>query len=198
MSFVVAIDGPAAAGKGTLARALAQRFGFAYLDTGLLYRTVGMKVRDGQEPVVAATSLHPDDLKRDDLRGIEAAQFASKVAVIPEVRHALLAFQRSFAAQAGGAILDGRDIGTVICPDADLKLFVTARAEVRAKRRWQELNGAEPYEDVLRAVIERDERDTNRSDAPLRPASDAHVLDTSDLSIEHVLQQASALVQTAR
>lgn len=198
MAFVVAIDGPAAAGKGTLARALAAHFGFQYLDTGLLYRAVGAKVAEGQEPLTAAQSLTVDDLARSDLRSVEAGQHASKVAALPEVRSALLAFQRTFANRDGGAVLDGRDIGTVICPNADVKLYITASAEVRAKRRWDELGQSESYEAVLAAVIERDERDMNRADAPLKPAADAHILDTSDLSIKDVLQTAITLVDNAR
>ncbi|NBR35221.1 MAG: (d)CMP kinase [Rhodobacteraceae bacterium] len=198
MSFVVAIDGPAAAGKGTLARALAAHFGFQYLDTGLLYRAVGAKVADGHEPLTAAQNLAVEDLARSDLRSVEAGQHASKVAVIPEVRSALLDFQRAFADRDGGAVLDGRDIGTVICPNANLKLYVTARAEVRAKRRWDELEQSESYDAILAAVIERDERDMNRADAPLKPAADAHILDTSDLSIKDVLQTAITLVNAAR
>ena len=198
MSFVVAIDGPAAAGKGTLARVLAAHFGFQYLDTGLLYRAVGAKVADGHEPLTAAQNLAVEDLARSDLRSVEAGQHASKVAVIPEVRSALLDFQRAFADRDGGAVLDGRDIGTVICPNANLKLYVTARAEVRAKRRWDELEQSESYDAILAAVIERDERDMNRADAPLKPAADAHILDTSDLSIKDVLQTAITLVNAAR
>jgi cytidylate kinase len=198
MSFVVAIDGPAAAGKGTLARALAAHFRFQYLDTGLLYRAVGAKVADGHEPLTAAQNLAVEDLARSDLRSVEAGQHASKVAVIPEVRSALLDFQRAFADRDGGAVLDGRDIGTVICPNANLKLYVTARAEVRAKRRWDELEQSESYDAILAAVIERDERDMNRADAPLKPAADAHILDTSDLSIKDVLQTAITLVNAAR
>jgi cytidylate kinase len=198
MAFVVAIDGPAAAGKGTLARALAAHFGFAYLDTGLLYRAVGAKVKEGQDPVHAARTLQPSDLARDDLRGVEAAQFASQVATIADVRTALLEFQRQFAAQEGGAVLDGRDIGTVICPNAHIKLFVTASPDVRARRRWAELGEAQPFVDILAAVKDRDERDMNRADAPLRPAQDAHLLDTSDMAIDEVLQHAIALVKNAQ
>ena len=198
MAFVVAIDGPAAAGKGTLARALAAHFGFAYLDTGLLYRAVGAKVKEGQDPVHAAQTLQPSDLARDDLRGVEAAQFASQVATIADVRTALLEFQRQFAAQEGGAVLDGRDIGTVICPNAHIKLFVTASPDVRARRRWAELGEAQPFDDILAAVKDRDERDMNRADAPLRPAQDAHLLDTSDMVIDEVLQHAIILVKNAQ
>lgn len=139
MSFTVAIDGPAAAGKGTISKAVAAHFGFAHLDTGLLYRAVGAKVLTGAEPIAAAEALMAEDLEADNLRTPEVAQAASKVAVIAEVRAALVAFQQTFARRAGGAVLDGRDIGTVICPDAEAKLFVTASAEVRAERRYLEL-----------------------------------------------------------
>lgn len=190
MIFTVAIDGPAAAGKGTISRAVAERFGFAHLDTGLLYRAVGMK---GGDPVAAARDMTPQDLARADLRTLAAGQAASKVAVMPEVRAALTEFQRAFARREGGAVLDGRDIGTVICPEAEVKLFVTASAEIRARRRWMELEG-EAFEDVLAQVRERDDRDMNRADAPMRAADDAVVLDTSDLSSEAAIAQALALV----
>ena len=193
MKFTVAIDGPAAAGKGTISKAVAADFGFAHLDTGLLYRAVGAKVTDGAEAIAAAESLTPEDLKRTDLRTMEAGQAASKVAVIPEVRAALVDFQRRFAAQAGGAVLDGRDIGTVICPDAEVKLFVTASAEVRAHRRWLEVGGDEAQ--VLAEVKERDDRDMNRADAPLKPAEDAVLIDTSDLSIEEAVAAAVAAIK---
>ncbi len=191
MKFTVAIDGPAAAGKGTISKAVAADFGFAHLDTGLLYRAVGAKVTDGAEAIAAAESLAPEDLKRTDLRTMEAGQAASKVAVIPEVRAALVDFQRRFAAQAGGAVLDGRDIGTVICPE--VKLFVTASAEVRAHRRWLEVGGDEAQ--VLAEVKERDDRDMNRADAPLKPAADAVLIDTSDLSIEEAVAAAVAAIK---
>jgi len=195
--FTVAIDGPAAAGKGTIGRAVAERFGFAHLDTGLLYRAVGAKVAEGADPV-AACALTPEDLARGDLRSAEAGQAASRVAAIPEVRAALLDFQRRFARRAGGAVLDGRDIGTVICPEAEVKLYVTASAEVRAGRRWQELGGEAaplPYPSVLAEVVERDARDMGRADAPLKPAVDALVLDTSALSIAEAVGRAVAAVQ---
>lgn len=189
MMFTVAIDGPAAAGKGTISRAVAARFGFAHLDTGALYRAVGVK---GGDPVAAARNLSPEDLARDDLRTLEAGQAASKVAVIPEVRQALLEFQRDFARREGGAVLDGRDIGTVICPAAEVKLFVTASPEVRAHRRWLEVGGDAAQ--VLAEVKERDERDMNRADAPLKPAADAVVIDTSTLSVEEAVAAACAEV----
>lgn len=189
MMFTVAIDGPAAAGKGTISKAVAAHFGFAYLDTGVLYRAVGAK---GGDPIEAARGLSPADLARDDLRTLEAGQAASRVAVIPEVRSALVAFQRDFARREGGAVLDGRDIGTVICPEAEVKLFVTASAEVRAKRRHAELGG--DYDVVLREVIERDMRDAGRADAPMRAAEDAKVLDTSELTIDQAVADAIALI----
>ncbi|WP_283176040.1 (d)CMP kinase [Gemmobacter sp. 24YEA27] len=198
MAFTVAIDGPAAAGKGTISRAVAERFGFAHLDTGALYRAVGVK---GGDPVAAARELTVADLARGDLRSLEAGQAASRVAVIPEVRAALLQFQHDFARRAGGAVLDGRDIGTVICPGAEVKLFVTARAEIRARRRWLELGGEaaeSDYETVLGEVRLRDERDMNRADAPLRPAADAVVIDTSDLGIGAASERAIAAVMAVR
>ena len=196
MTFTVAIDGPAAAGKGTISKAVAAKFGFAHLDTGLLYRAVGAKAADGFDPITAAETLNADDLSRDDLRSLAAGQAASKVAVIPEVRAALVDFQRRFAAQDGGAVLDGRDIGTVICPDAHVKLFVTASAEVRAHRRWLEVGGDEAQ--VLAEVRERDDRDMNRADAPLKPADDAILIDTSDLSIEDAIAAAVNAINAAR
>ncbi len=195
MIFTVAIDGPAAAGKGTISRRLADQFGFAHLDTGLLYRAVGAKVAGGAAPEMAAQNLTAADLARTDLRSHSAGQAASKVAVIPEVRSALVTFQREFARQSGGAVLDGRDIGTVICPDADLKLFITARPEVRAHRRYLELGGDEAL--ILNEIIERDSRDMSRADAPLRAAEDAVVIDTSDLDIEAAVRLATEHV-TAR
>lgn len=195
MIFTVAIDGPAAAGKGTISRRLADQFGFAHLDTGLLYRAVGAKVADGAAPEMAAQNLTAADLARTDLRSHAAGQAASKVAVIPEVRSALVTFQREFAHQSGGAVLDGRDIGTVICPDADLKLFITARPEVRAHRRYLELGGDEAQ--ILNEIIERDSRDMSRADAPLRAAEDAVVIDASDLDIEAAVRLAAEHV-TAR
>ncbi|MCB5411135.1 (d)CMP kinase [Pseudogemmobacter faecipullorum] len=197
MIFTVAIDGPAAAGKGTISRAVAAEFGFAHLDTGALYRAVGVK---GGDPIEAALSLTAGDLNRPDLRSLEAGQAASRVAVIPEVRAALLEFQRSFARREGGAVLDGRDIGTVICPGAEVKLFITASAAVRARRRWLELGGEaapKPFEAVLAEVIERDERDMNRTDAPLKPAKDAVLIDTSALSIGEAIAAALAPVAAA-
>ncbi|MES2539438.1 MAG: d(CMP) kinase [Pseudomonadota bacterium] len=189
MIFTVAIDGPAAAGKGTISRAVADRFGFRHLDTGLLYRAVAVK---GGNPVEAAQHLTPEDLCRDDLRSLEAGQAASRVAAVPEVRAALVAFQRRFARSEGGAVLDGRDIGTVICPEAEVKLYVTASPEVRAHRRWLELGGDAAR--VLAEVRERDARDMGRADAPLRPAADAVLIDTSNLGIDEAVAAAVAIV----
>lgn len=189
MIFTVAIDGPAAAGKGTISRAVAMRFGFRHLDTGLLYRAVGAI---GGDPVAAALALRPEDLARDDLRTLEAGQAASRVAVIPEVRAALVEFQRRLARSEGGAVLDGRDIGTVICPEAEVKLYITASAEVRAHRRWLEVGGDEAQ--VLAEVKERDARDMGRADAPLRAATDAVVIDTSEMGIDEAVEAACNMV----
>ncbi|QBX34891.1 (d)CMP kinase [Paracoccus liaowanqingii] len=193
MPFIIAIDGPAASGKGTISRALAAHLGFHHLDTGLLYRATGAK---GGDPVAAARGLTADDLARDDLRSAAAGQAASRIAAIPEVRAALVAFQHSFAAQEPGAVLDGRDIGTVICPGAQVKLYVTASDEVRAARRAAEL-GAEP-DRMLAELRERDLRDSQREVAPLRPAEDAVVLDTSSLSIGDAVARAIAEVARVR
>ena len=200
-SFTIAIDGPAAAGKGTISKAVAAALGVAHLDTGLLYRAVGVKTLEGTAAIEAAQCLEAKDLERADLRGPEAAQAASKVAVIPEVRAALVDFQRAFARRAGGAVLDGRDIGTVICPHAEVKLFVTASAEVRAQRRFLELSAkgqAETLEEVLADVKARDARDMNRAEAPLRPAEDAVIIDTSALSIEDAVAAALREIETRR
>jgi cytidylate kinase len=201
MAFCIAIDGPAAAGKGTISKAVAAHFGFAHLDTGLLYRAVGARVLAGEEAVAAAQALRAEDLQADGLRTPKVAQAASKVAVIPEVRAALVDFQRAFARRDGGAVLDGRDIGTVICPEAEAKLFVTASAEVRAERRWLELREKEPqvaFDIVLAEVRERDDRDMNRADAPLKPAQDAVRIDTSELNIQQAVAQAIAAIETKR
>ncbi|HBZ44506.1 MAG TPA: (d)CMP kinase [Maritimibacter sp.] len=201
MSFTVAIDGPAAAGKGTISKAVAAHFGFAHLDTGLLYRAVGKRLLSGEDAVLAAKDLRAEDLDVDGLRTPEVAQAASRVAVEPEVRQALVDFQRAFAARSGGAVLDGRDIGTVICPEAHAKLFVTASAEVRAERRFKELTegGLETdFDTVLADVKARDERDQSRATAPLKPADDAVTIDTSGLSIEAAIAAAVAVVQKAR
>ncbi|SET19671.1 (d)CMP kinase [Oceanicella actignis] len=203
--FVVALDGPAAAGKGTIARALAARFGFAHLDTGLLYRAVGRKALAAgggairpEDAIRAARALRAEDLQAPGLRDPQVGQAASQAAALPEVRAALLDFQRAFAARPGGAVLDGRDIGTVICPDADVKLFVTASDEVRARRRCAELRagGAEAtFEQVLEDLRRRDARDAAREAAPMKPAPDAVLLDTTKLSIDAAVAQAAALIE---
>ncbi|ODN71986.1 (d)CMP kinase [Methylobrevis pamukkalensis] len=204
--MIIAIDGPAAAGKGTLATRLAARLGLPYLDTGLLYRAIGRTMADAgadlDDPEAAglfARALRPEHLS-GDLRGRESGELASRVAVHPPVREALVAFQRDFAARPEGAVLDGRDIGTVICPDADVKLFVTASAEVRARRRTDELAAkgrAVDYERILAEVRERDERDSSRAAAPLKPAPDAVLLDTSALGIDEAFEAAVRIVETA-
>jgi cytidylate kinase len=202
LRFCVAIDGPAAAGKGTVSRALADRFGFAHLDTGALYRATGAKVlAAGGDPAdavaaeAAARSLAPGDLTGPHLRTGEAGEAASLVAAIPAVRAALLAFQQDFSRRPGGAVLDGRDIGTVVRPDADVKLFVTASAEARAARRAREL-GAD-YAATLAAVRARDARDAGRADAPMVRAADARLIDTTDLTIEQAVADAAAAVEQA-
>ncbi len=202
--MIIAVDGPAAAGKGTIARALAKHFGYHFLDTGALYRMVGLAaIRAGGEPITtpaaiaAALSLDPSSFTDAELRTEKVGAAASIVAVIPEVRAALLDFQRSFARKPPGAVLDGRDIGTVVCPDAHAKLFVTASAEVRARRRQKELGSAD-YEAVLVDIKARDERDSKRATAPLVAAKDAVVLDTSEMDIAAAVKAAIAAVEARR
>ncbi len=210
--MIVAIDGPAAAGKGTLARRIAKELNFAYLDTGIIYRATGMKVvhlgGNPEDPVAgekAARSLDPQTFDDPILRTDTAASAASKVSAIPAVRTALLDFQKSFAASPGGdyqgAVLDGRDIGTVVCPDAPAKLFITASMEVRAERRFKELQerGVEAiYARVLQDMKERDERDSSRATAPLTAAEDALVLDTSEMSADEVFKKALSFIAEKR
>lgn len=201
MIFTVAIDGPAAAGKGTIARAVARHFGMPHLDTGLLYRATGRRSLDGTDPVAAAASLGLADLEAEGLRSAEVAEAASRVAAMPEVRDALVAFQRRFARREGGAVLDGRDIGTVICPEAEAKIFVTADDATRAHRRWLELrpDRADLTEaEVLADLGARDARDASRHTAPMRPADDAQIFDTSRLSIDEAVARAIGLVEAAR
>ena len=198
MSFTIAIDGPAAAGKGTISKAVAAHFVMAHLDTGLLYRAVGAQVIAGSNPLKAARSLQTKDLQRPDLRSAEVAQAASQVAVNADVRAELLEFQRRFARLDGGAVLDGRDIGTVILPDAEVKLFVTADAAVRAQRRYKDLLecGFETsFKQVLSDVLARDTRDAGRATAPMVAAADAVVIDTSDMSTEVAIEAAISIVE---
>ncbi len=197
--MIIAVDGPAASGKGTIAKALASHFDLPYLDTGLLYRAVGVAtLRAGGDPshaddALSACGFDAELLNDVDLRGEAASMAASLASAHPEVRAALFERQRSFAKQAGGAVLDGRDIGTVIAPDAEAKLFVTATAEERARRRA--LDVTEDYSDVLADIQARDERDSGRAAAPLQRAKDADLLDTTNLSIDAAVQRAIALVE---
>jgi CMP/dCMP kinase len=197
--LVIAIDGPSASGKGTLAKRLAAHFGLPHLDTGLLYRAVGLKAaRGGQPPAEVATGLRLADLDDPELRTDETGQLGSRVAAIPEVRANLLRFQKEFASQGPGAVLDGRDIGTVICPDAPVKLFVTASPDSRAERRYQELRarGADTIKPrVLAEMAERDRRDSERAAAPLKAAPDAYHLDTSDMDADAAFAAALAFVE---
>ena len=203
--FVIAVDGPAASGKGTVAAQLARDLGLPYLDTGLLYRAVGHAAaqpgRSEADAVKLAQRLAPDSLDNPALRTREAGELASRVAVIPQVRQALFDFQRDFARRPGGAVLDGRDIGTVICPEAPAKLFVTARPEVRAERRWKQLAGqgeAVAFDDVLADIRIRDARDSGREAAPLVQAADAVLLDTSEMTIDQAADAARRIVEAAR
>lgn len=197
--LVIAVDGPAASGKGTIAKRLAAHFGLPHLDTGLLYRAVGWRsLQTGEAPAEVAARLGPGDLGDPALRGDEAGQQASKVGAIPQVRANLLKFQKEFSSQASGAVLDGRDIGTVICPDAPVKLFVTASTEVRAERRYRELRaqGVDTIRPrVLAEMAERDRRDSERAAAPLRAAPDAWLLDTSDMDVDTAVAAALAFIE---
>ena len=206
--MIIAVDGPAASGKGTLGKKLAAHYGLRHLDTGLLYRAVAKAVLDaGRQPsehvhaVAAAKALDPSRFDETALKSPQVGEASSIVSSIPEVRTALLDFQRRFAATPPGAVLDGRDIGTVICPDADVKIFVTASPEERARRRTLEFHSrGEPITEaeVLADILRRDERDRNRAAAPLVQAPDAHLLDTTTMGIEAVLKAALELVERAR
>jgi CMP/dCMP kinase len=206
--MIIAIDGPAASGKGTLGKKLAAHYGLRHLDTGLLYRAVAKRVVDaGKRPddkaaaVAAASDLDPAHFDEGALKGHAAGEAASVVSAIPEVRGALFAFQRDFAAKPPGAVLDGRDIGTVICPNADVKIYVTATPEVRARRRAAEFRTQGKAIDeaaVLADIVKRDERDTNRATAPLRQAPDAHLLDTTHLDIDAAIRAAIDIVEATR
>jgi cytidylate kinase len=204
MRMIVAIDGPAASGKGTLAKRIAAHFGLAYLDTGLLYRAVardvckrGAALDDVAAAAAAAADLDPNTLDDPALRDAGLGDAASIVARIPEVRSAILSYQRAFTEHPEGAVLDGRDIGTVVCPDADVKLYVTAARELRAERRYREkIERGEPasFEGVLEDIRRRDERDAGREVSPMRPAPDAFLLDTSNLDIEAAFDTAVGVI----
>jgi cytidylate kinase len=206
--MIIAIDGPAASGKGTLGKRLAAHFGLRHLDTGLIYRAVAKAVLDAGEPLGdvacaarAARSLDPSQFDEKVLKSHSVGEAASVVSAIPEVRAALLQFQRDFGRKAPGAVLDGRDIGTVIFPDADVKIFVTATPEARARRRTLELQGAGvavQEADILADILRRDERDTARSAAPLKRAEDAHLLDTTHLDIDAAFRAAIDIVEAVR
>lgn len=203
--MIIAIDGPAASGKGTLAKRIADLWGLPCLDTGLLYRAVardvaalGFRLDDRWAGLAVARSLDASSLGDPRLRTPQAGDAASIVARIPEVRSALLVYQRAFAGQPGGAVLDGRDIGTVVCVNADAKIYVTARTEVRAKRRFLECQARSEtvtFEDILADIVRRDERDASRGSAPMRPAPDADLLDTSELDIEAAFDAAVGLIK---
>lgn len=204
---IIAIDGPAASGKGTLARRLAAHYGFHHLDTGLTYRAVahelvrtGRRLDDEAEAAEVAGEIDLAGLDRAILSAHDIGEAASKVAVMPAVRRALVEAQRRFAHTAPGTVLDGRDIGTVVCPDAAVKLYVTAAPETRAMRRTVEMRSggqAASYEQVLDDIRRRDERDSARADSPLRPAADAHLIDTTEMSIEAAFEEARAIVDAA-
>jgi CMP/dCMP kinase len=203
-ALIIAIDGPAASGKGTLARLIAARYGLPHLDTGLTYRAVAKTMLDQGLPLdhsmiaaKAAAAVDLSSLDRSTLSAHAIGEAASKIAVFPEVRRILVEQQRNFANQPGGAVLDGRDIGTVVCPNAPVKLYVTASPEIRAKRRFDEIlhnGGAAEFDAILADVRRRDERDTGRTDSPLRPAADAHLLDTSAMTIEAAFEAACTLI----
>mgnify|MGYP003444300386 FL=1 len=206
--LLIAIDGPAASGKGTLARRLAAHYGLPHLDTGLTYRAVGKFMLDHNFPfddeadaIKAARLVDISKLDRTTLATHAIGEAASSIAVIPELRRILVEKQRAFARQPSGAVLDGRDIGTVVCPDADVKLYVTASAAVRAKRRFDEemmRTGEADFEAILEEIEKRDARDMGRADSPLRPAEDAHLLDTSNMGIEAAFSAAVAIIERAK
>ena len=206
--MIIAIDGPAASGKGTLGKRLAAHFGLRHLDTGLIYRAVakallhaGHGLDDVVQAVAAARALDPAGFDEGTLKSYEIGEAASVVSALPEVRAALLAFQRGFGRAPPGAVLDGRDIGTVIFPDADVKIFVDADPEVRARRRTAEIwaaGGSVSEADVLADIRRRDERDTKRTAAPLKPAPDAHLLDTTHLDIDAAFRAAVDIVEAVR
>ena len=196
---VIAIDGPAASGKGTVSKVLSKKLRFNYLDTGKLYRAIGAKYLEGIQPIAAAQRLEKNDLDKYDLQKPEIAQAASEIASIPEVRAALLEFQRNFSQKLPGAVLDGRDIGTVVCPDARIKIFLTASLEARAKRRYVELRKHDEkinFETILEQIKERDARDQTRKSSPMVAASDAKIIDTSELSINEAVNKVLNYIQS--
>ncbi|CDZ57841.1 Cytidylate kinase [Neorhizobium galegae bv. orientalis] len=206
-TFTIAIDGPAAAGKGTLSRQIADAYGFHHLDTGLTYRATAKALLDAGLPLddeeVAGKMAHEVELAgldRNILSAHTIGEAASKIAVMPSVRRALVEAQRAFSLRQPGTVLDGRDIGTVVCPDAPVKLYVTASADVRARRRYDEIvgkGGEADYGAIFADVKKRDERDMGRSDSPLKPADDAHLLDTSEMSIEAAFRAAKTIIDAA-
>ena len=198
-SIVIAIDGPAASGKGTVSKAISKKLQFHYLDTGKLYRVIGAKYLEGHEPISVAKKLKTDDLDNYDLQKPDIAKAASEIAAIPEVRASLLNFQQNFSRKMPGAVLDGRDIGTIVCPDAKIKIFLTASLEVRAYRRYLELQKTDKelkLDSIIDQIKERDERDKTRSSSPLIAASDAKVFDTSNLSIKEAIDHVLCYIQT--
>ncbi len=198
-NIVIAIDGPAASGKGTVSKALAEKLKFHYLDTGKLYRAIGAKYLEGHEPISVAKNLRSDDLNNHDLQKPEIANAASEIATIPEVRAALLKFQQNFSKKMPGVVLDGRDIGTKVCPNAKIKIFLTASLEARAYRRYLELRRTKKnlkLETIKDQIKERDERDKTRSSSPLIAAVDAKVFDTSYLSINEAIDHVLYYIQT--
>lgn len=207
MTFTIAIDGPAAAGKGTLSRRIAEVYGFHHLDTGLTYRATAKALLDAglpldDEAVAEETARHLElqGLDRTVLARHEIGEAASRVAVMPAVRRALVEAQRAFSQREPGTVLDGRDIGTVVCPGAPVKLYVTASPQVRARRRYDEIvagGGTADFDAVFADVKIRDERDMGRADSPLKPAEDAHLLDTSEMGIEAAFQAAKSIIDAA-
>lgn len=206
-ALIIAIDGPAASGKGTLARRLASHFDLPHLDTGLTYRAVGHALLQSGLPLdreelaeIVAQNLDLSDLDREVLSAHDVGEAASKIAVMSSVRAMLVDMQRTFACSGKGAVLDGRDIGTVVCPDATIKLYITASPETRARRRHVEVDekgGGASYEQILDDIKKRDERDMGRADSPLKPAEDAHLIDTTEMSIEAAFQSALRLIEEA-
>lgn len=207
MTFIIAIDGPAASGKGTLSRRIAEEYGFHHLDTGLTYRATAKALLDAglpldEEPVAekVAREVELSSLDRNILSRHDIGEAASRIAVMPAVRRALVEAQRRFAEKLPGTVLDGRDIGTVVCPAAPVKLYVTASPEVRARRRYEEIlgkGGTADFDAIFDDVKRRDERDMGRADSPLKPADDAHLLDTSEMSIEAAFQAAKSIIEAS-